>query len=115
MPRVGTSVPGVFCAADWVAQGPGDAAGGAKGLSQEKALAAGLEAGNLVRALSFLERFVLASMISASQPALRIPCVLLHVVQQAGVGWCRALLASAVLAALGPCSAPPLCLQSWIP
>ena len=50
MPRVSTSVPGVFCAADWVAQGPGDAAGGAKGLSQEKALAAGLEAGNLVRA-----------------------------------------------------------------
>ena len=50
MPTCATSVPGVFCAADWVAQGPGDAAGGAKGLSQEKALAAGLEAGNAVRA-----------------------------------------------------------------
>lgn len=50
MPACATSVPGVFCAADWVAQGPGDAAGGAKGLSQEKALAAGLEAGNAVRA-----------------------------------------------------------------
>lgn len=49
MPGVRTGVPGVFCAADWVAQGPGDALGGAKGLSQEKALAAGLEAGNLVR------------------------------------------------------------------
>ncbi|KAK9832047.1 hypothetical protein WJX81_001885 [Elliptochloris bilobata] len=50
MPRVRTGVPGVFCAADWVAQGPGDAAGGAKGLSQEKALASGLEAGNLAAA-----------------------------------------------------------------
>jgi len=49
MPRAATAAPGVFCAADWLAQGPGDAAGGAKGLSQEKALAAGLEAGNLVR------------------------------------------------------------------
>jgi len=49
MPRAGPAPPGGVCAADWLAQGPGDAAGGAKGLSQEKALAAGLEAGNLVR------------------------------------------------------------------
>ncbi|KAI8467660.1 MAG: hypothetical protein J3K34DRAFT_523548 [Monoraphidium minutum] len=44
LPPISTSLPNVFCAGDCVAQGPG--AHGARGLSQEKAYASGLQAGN---------------------------------------------------------------------
>lgn len=44
MPPTGVSLPGVFMAGDWLAQGP--ATHGAKGLSQEKAYVTGLQAGN---------------------------------------------------------------------
>ena len=46
MPPTGVSLPGVFMAGDWLAQGP--ATHGAKGLSQEKAYVTGLQAGNKV-------------------------------------------------------------------
>ena len=46
MPPTGVSLPGVFMAGDWLAQGP--ATHGAKGLSQEKAYVTGLQAGNQV-------------------------------------------------------------------
>ena len=46
MPPSALSLPGVFMAGDWLAQGPGTH--GAKGLSQEKAYVTGLQAGNQV-------------------------------------------------------------------
>ena len=46
LPAITTSFDNLFLAGDFVAQGPGTH--GAKGLSQEKAYAAGLQAGNLV-------------------------------------------------------------------
>ncbi|KAL3146106.1 hypothetical protein ABBQ38_015455 [Trebouxia sp. C0009 RCD-2024] len=44
MPPTALSLPGIFMAGDWLAQGPGTH--GAKGLSQEKAYVTGLQAGN---------------------------------------------------------------------
>ena len=46
MPQTALSLPGLFMAGDWLAQGPGTH--GAKGLSQEKAWVTGLQAGNQV-------------------------------------------------------------------
>ena len=46
MPQTALSLPGLFIAGDWLAQGPGTH--GAKGLSQEKAWVSGLQAGNQV-------------------------------------------------------------------
>ncbi|GAQ79859.1 Amine oxidase [Klebsormidium nitens] len=43
MPSTSTSIPNLFMAGDWLAQGPGSH--GARGLSQEKAYVTGLEAG----------------------------------------------------------------------
>ncbi len=51
MPPTGVSLPGVFMAGDWLAQGP--ATHGAKGLSQEKAYVTGLQAGNQVAVTVF--------------------------------------------------------------
>ena len=56
MPPTGVSLPGVFMAGDWLAQGP--ATHGAKGLSQEKAYVTGLQAGNQV-AVTLLDFFPL--------------------------------------------------------
>lgn len=47
MPPTALSLPGIFMAGDWLAQGPGTH--GAKGLSQEKAYVTGLQAGNQVQ------------------------------------------------------------------
>ena len=49
MPPTALSLPGLFMAGDWLAQGPGTH--GAKGLSQEKAYVTGLQAGNQVQLL----------------------------------------------------------------
>ena len=46
MPPTSVSLPGIFMAGDWLAQGPGTH--GAKGLCQEKAYVTGLQAGNQV-------------------------------------------------------------------
>ena len=54
MPPTGVSLPGVFMAGDWLAQGP--ATHGAKGLSQEKAYVTGLQAGNQVAVTHCIER-----------------------------------------------------------
>ncbi len=51
MPPTGVSLPGVFMAGDWLAQGP--STHGAKGLSQEKAYVTGLQAGNQVAVTVF--------------------------------------------------------------
>lgn len=49
LPGITTSFDNLFLAGDYIAQGPGTH--GAKGLSQEKAYVAGLQAGNLVHRL----------------------------------------------------------------
>ena len=54
MPPTGVSLPGVFMAEDWLAQGP--ATHGAKGLSQEKTYVTGLQAGNQVAVAHFIKQ-----------------------------------------------------------